>query len=1104
MNLNSRNLNLARLRLKKLTIILIIALFGGITPVFSQKISVDFENVTLKQAVEVLQTKYFYSFSMNIKNIDLNKRINYKAKDVELTDVVNKIFKDQGLTCIVKDKIINIVKSDKNSDNQNEPSKDITLKGKVLDENSEPIIGASVVIKGTTIGTITNLDGDFEIKVNTAQSVLVSFIGYDTQEFVVGDIRSLNIALVPSMVGLNEVVVTALGIKRSKKTLSYNVQDFKSNELTTVKDANLMNSLTGKIAGVNINASSSGTGGATRVVMRGVKSISANNNALYVIDGVPIFNSNNGATTGEYSLQPGGEGISDINPEDIESLSVLSGPAAAALYGSSAAQGVIMITTKKGKAGDLKLSVSNSTTFSSPFIMPDFQNVYGNKPGEFKSWGDKLDTPSSFNPEKFFNTGFNTQTNVSLSIGNEKNQTYMSLGTTNSEGLITNNEYNRYNFTFRNTTNFLNDKLLLDVGLSYIMQDHQNLMAQGEYWNPLITTYLFPRGENFDDVRLFERFDEGRHIYTQHWPWGLKQNPYWIANRNVRSTKKHRYMMNASLKYKMADWINVAGRVRIDNSVSDNEDKRYASTAGLFAGPKGLYSFSKGDQKQVYGDVIININKDFEDFSINANVGGSGTYLSSNTIGYKGALRDMPNLFNYYNIDPDGRDSYPIQGGWEESTLSLFMSSEIGWKNLLYLTVTGRNDWASALAETEENSFFYPSVGLSGIVSEMVDLPKAISYLKVRGSWASVGSAISRGLSQPRYRYDVATKKWATNTFRPLGKLYPERTNSWETGLTANLFKNKLNFDVTYYTSNTKKQTFNIPVSASGGYSSMYIQAGNVRNYGMEVSLGGNFKTNSFSWKPTLTYSFNRNEIIELLDNYEDPLTDEVYSLDQISVGGIGAASIILKKGGTMGDLYVSTDLERDAEGNIWIDPSTNNVVKKQLKDPVKVGSVLPDGNLGFRNDFNYKNLNFGFMFSARLGGVVVSQTQATLDEYGVSKTTAEARENGGIWINNGYIDAEKYYNEIGGKNGLLSRYVYSATNVRLQEAYIGFNMPKKWFNDKFDINCSIIGRNLLMLFNKAPFDPESTPSTGTFMQGMDLFMQPSMQSYGFNVKVNF
>lgn len=391
-----------------------------------------------------------------------------------------------------------------------------TVGGTVLDENGEPVIGATVTVKGTNLVTVTDIDGRFELKVPNGSILSVSYLGYTTAE-VPATGENLTISLKPDERQLAEVVVTALGIRRSEKALSYNVQQVNSEQLTTVKSANFMNSLAGKVAGVNINASSAGVGGATRVVMRGPKSINQSNQALYVVDGVPINNRNNGETGSIYSTQPGSEGIADINSEDIESISVLSGPAAAALYGSAAAQGVIMITTKKGSKGRVQVTISNSSQFLSPFKMPEFQNSYANRPGEVRSWGEKGGSPyGGFEPEDFFNTGTNIQNNVALTVGNDRNQTYLSVGTTNARGIIPDNKYNRYNFTVHNTTKFLDDKLTLDFSLSYVNQNDRNLMAQGQYFNPLVPLYLFPRGESFDAIRTFEVWDASRGIYVQN------------------------------------------------------------------------------------------------------------------------------------------------------------------------------------------------------------------------------------------------------------------------------------------------------------------------------------------------------------------------------------------------------------------------------------------------------------------------------------------------------------------------------------------------------------------------------------------------------------
>lgn len=1067
-------------------------------------VSVESQNVTVGEVLKDIEKQSDFDFFYNNNQIDLNRRVSVSSRNSDIFNVLDQMFAGTNVSYSVLDKSIILSTKEMGQHSVRQASR-YTLKGKVTDAKGEPVIGATVLEVGTTNGSVTDIDGNFTLNLSKSTAkVEVSYIGYKKEILEAKAGSPLKVILKEDTEVLDEVVVTALGIKREQKALSYNVQKVGGEDLTTVKSSNLMSSLSGKVAGVNINMSSAGAGGASRVVMRGTKSLGDNNNALYVVDGVPLFNVNQGnLQNGSLSLQPRGEGISDFNPDDIESISVLSGPAAAALYGSEAAAGVIMITTKKGEKGKVKITFSNNTTFSTAVNMLDFQNSYGNRPGEFASWGEK-GTATGFDPMEFFRTGSNVSNTLSMSTGTDRNQTYLSIASTNTNGILPTNDYDRYNFTFRNTTKFLNDKMTLDVGASYVIQKDQNMMAQGRYYNPLLSLYLYPRGENFSDVQVFEEYNETRGVALQRWKWGTQgldmQNPYWISYRNLYGNKKDRYMMNASLSYDILDWLNITGRVRIDHSSSDYERKNYAGTIELFAGEKGFYSLEKINDKQAYADFMINIDKQFgTDFSLSANIGTSYADKYNDVAGAQGALKDMSNLFNYHNIDiKNGRDSYLIQKGWRQRTYGVFANVELGWKSMLYLTATGRNDWDSALANTEQLSFFYPSVGLSAIVSEMVKLPEVISYLKVRGSYASVGSPITRGLSQPGYKYAPGSGAWETNTFRPLGKLYPERTKSYEVGLTAKLFKNTLSVDLTLYKSNTYNQTLSIPLSASSGFSSMYAQSGNIENRGVELTVGYSNKWHDFGWSSVLTYSANRNEIKELLDNYYDPLTNEYYSMPYIDKGNVR-----LVKGGSMGDIYADKILARDGNGRIEVDKTGKPKLESIADNPIKLGSVLPKGNLGFKNNFSYKGFDLGVLLTARLGGVVVSNTQSYLDYYGVSETTAKARDNGGVPVNEGLMDAENFYTVVAGPNGLTSRYVYSATNVRLQELTFGYTFPREWFHG-VGLSVNFVASNLWMIYCKAPFDPELTSSTGTYNQGTDFFMQPSTRNLGFNVKLSF
>lgn len=1090
------NLYLKNIR-KSILIICLLLVGSAIYAQNSSKITIKRKNISLQEALAEVRKLTHMSISYNDSQLPVN-RISLDIEKQPLEQALKVILKGTGFTYLIKDNYIMIVPE------QNiKKAKSRNISGNVVDAKGEPLIGVTVIEKGTTNGAVTDLDGNYKITTKTATPVLVfSYVGYQTKETHATE-NIVNIVLEDGAQELGEVVVTALGIKRSEKALSYNVQKVGNDAVTTVKSANFMNSLSGKVAGVNINASSAGMGGAARVVMRGPKSISQSNQALYVIDGIPVTGRSQGELKGDammYANQPGTESIADVNPEDIESISVLSGPAAAALYGSAAAQGVVMITTKKGQEGKVSVTISNSSQFANPFVMPKFQDQYVNRPGEIKTWGDKATSEfGTYEPADFFNTGTNIQNNISLTAGTSKNQTYLSVGTTNAQGIIPNNSYDRYNFTFRNTTSLLNDKMTCDFNFNYIREKDKNLMAQGQWFNPLTSLYLFPRGESFDAIRTFEVYDPVRKIYVQNWNYGdaLKmQNPYWVANRMNRTNDRNRYMVSASLKYEILDWLNVTGRLRWDDAATKQEDKRYASTLKLFApSDYGFYGYDKINDQTLYGDLMLNINKTLgENFSISSNMGASFSRLKYDVTGFQGGLKAPSNVFTPNAIDYGNatNDNRPIFESYKHYINSMFISAELGYRSMLYLTLTGRNDWDSALHGTAQTSFFYPSVGVSAVISEMAKMPQMINYLKVRASWASVGSAIEPNLSSAwRYEYNPALGTYKTVTYKFPKKFYPERTDSWEAGVTARLFGNALSVDLTVYQSNTRKQTLLRDVtSGAAGFNKEYIQTGNIRNRGLELSVGYTKSWADFTWSSSLAYSMNRNKIVELLEN-----PNEV-----VRQAGLSGCGVVLKKGGGMGDIYTYTDFKRDAEGNIALD-SNGNVMQTNLSNPQYRGSVLPKGNLGFSNDFSWKGVNLGFVLTARLGGICMSQTQAILDEYGVSAVSAEARNNGGIAVNTGKISAEGYYAVVGGDNPIWSEYIYSATNVRLQEAHISYTLPRKWLKSK-ELTLGVTANNLFMIYRKAPFDPESTASTGTYYQGFDYFMQPSLRTLGFNIKL--
>ena len=908
-------------------------------------------------------------------------------------------------------------------------------------------------------------------------------------------------------VDVDAVVVTALGIKRSEKALSYNVQQVASEAITANKDANFINSLNGKVAGVTINASSAGVGGASKVIMRGQKSISQTSNALYVIDGVPMFTKAREGGT-EFDSQGTTDPIADINPEDIESISVLTGAAAAALYGSDAANGAIVVTTKKGKAGTLSVTVTSSVDIMSPFVLPEFQNRYGTgnlrtpNGSEHLSWGKALNSANKmgYDPRRdYFRTSTANNESISLSAGSERNQIYFSSAAINSRGTVPNNSYDRYNLTFRNMT------------------------TQGTYNNPLVGAYLFPRGNDWEEIKMYERYDPVDKISVQYWPVGAAgmtmQNPYWINYRNLRENRKDRYMLNASLSYDILDWLNVSGRIRIDNSHNTYTEKAYASTNTQLTelSENGLFGITESKDRQVYGDLLLNINKSFgDDWSLQANIGASISDMKYDAMKNRGPISDgksgekagLANVFNIQNISNSTRTTR-LQEGWREQTQSVFASAEIGYKNTYFLTLTGRNDWPSQLAGPHSNkqSFFYPSVGASVVLSQIIgDMPENLSYIKLRGSYASVGVSFARYIANPLYGWDESGLGWNLQTQYPAFHLQPERTKSFEVGLTMR-FLQHFNLDLTYYNSRTQNQTFDPQISGGSGYSSIIIQSGNVRNSGVELALGYKNTWRDFTWDTNYTFSTNKNKITSLANECVNPATGEQFSLDLLDMGGLGDARFLLMEGGTLGDLYSLVDLKYDDNNAIYVDEN-GNIPTQSIEDVrkfVKLGSVLPDANMSWRNDFRWRNLNFGFMVSARLGGVVYSRTQATLDYFGVSEATAAARDNGGVVINDrNVVDANVWYTAVAGGNTIPQFYTYSATNVRLQEASIGYTIPRKWLRNVCEITVSVVGRNLWMIYNKAPFDPESIATTGNYYQGVDYFMMPSLRNIGFNLRLKF
>lgn len=1098
----------------KLTILfLALSVFGAQAKTFSQTITFSGKNVSIAQVFSAVEKQTGYTIFANKELLKGAKPVTAAAVEMPLVQFLDLVFSGQPLGYEISSKTIFIKDKPAPAEKKNvevvAPIPPIAITGTVRGPDGTPLEGATVSVKGAAQSAITDASGKYSIQAEETQTLVFSFVGYTSQEIAIKNRSIINVTLAKVDVQMNEVVVTALGITRKTKSLTYNVQEVKGDEVNRVKDANFVNALAGKVAGANINSSSAGTGSASRVVLRGTKSIFGNNNALFVIDGVPMTNPQRGQAEDIYSgAGQTGDFVSNINPEDIESISVLSGPSAAALYGSQASNGVIVINTKKGSISKADITASNSTMFTDPLILPRFQNRYGqSEPGSYYSWGEKLQTPSSYNPKDFFQTGINTTSALSFSTGTEKSQTYVSLGHVDGRGIIPNNKFQRVNFTGRNTSKFMDGKMTLDLSFMGGLVNEQNMISQGQYFNPLVAVYLFPPGDDFNKVKAFERYNPSRNLMTQFWSYGdnglMMQNPYWVTQRDMFPNRKDRYLTNASLKYQVKDWISIAGRVKLDRNNEKSERKYDASTNLLFASEKGYYSLRSLDNQQIYADVIADINKQFNsDYALTGVVGSSIEDIRLNDYSYGGKLNGVANLFTFTNVNPIGADV--AQANRRQQKQAIFASGQLAYRNMVFFDLTARNDWASTLAATESESFFYFSSGLSGVLTDLLPIKSDIlTYLKVRGSYAEVGN--EPAAYQSISTYPIANGFPVTVTRRPNPYLKPELTKSAELGLNATLLKGALSIDATVYHARTYNQPFQPTLSVTSGNNSVYINGGRVDNKGIEATARYTRKFGDLSISTYSAFSLNRNKIVEMLPETIDPDTKEVLKLEELNMAGTGSYRTTLLKNGTLGDIYVNT-LRVDEHGAIYVDPASQTVAAEPNRF-IYAGNSMPKYNLSWGSNLNYKGIGLSFLFTARVGGIVVSNTQAMLDAFGVSEASAEARDNGGAIVNGRPIPAKEYYSVIGAgaSGGIASMYTYSATNVRLAEATLGYDLPvKKWNKVVKKMNVSFIGRNLFMLYNRAPFDPELTANTGTYFQGIDYFMAPSQRSLGFSVKLNF
>ncbi len=993
----------------------------------------------------------------------------------------------------------------------------VVVKGVVCDAQGEVIVGVNIIEKGTMNGVTTDRRGKFSLEVDLYGTLIVSFVGYRTRIIPVEGRTDFVITLEHDYILLDDVIVTALGLQKKESALSYAAIQVDKDELVRVKNPNMIVALMGKVAGMQVNRSSSGMGGAVKVVMRGNRSVAGNNQPLYVIDGVPMLNESSEQPytaiggTADAGNRDAGDGISNLNPEDIESISILKGAPAAALYGTQAANGVILITTKKGLAGKQEVAFTSSVAFDKAMMLPKLQNHYGMS-DEIESWGERENITTGNPIPSFFRTGVTAIHSLSFMTGNERVQTYFSYANTMGKGILGKHELSKHNINFRETATFYEGRLKIDGNVNLLSQHVKNRPVPGGfYMNPLVGLYRFPRGMDITEYKEhFEVWSEERHLNVQNWhapTEDFEQNPYWIQERIMSRDQRTRAIVSLALNLKITNCFSVQARGNVDYVNDKFRQKYYASTAPALAGNNGRYIDSGNEQVQTYGDVIGTYKGKFSDFSLDVSLGVSISRKKANELRYdsKTASLKFANVFNIANINMNTSAYISEQIDAIREMQSLFVTTQIGFRDYLFLDVSARNDWSSTLAYTsrESRGFFYPSIGVSCLMNRVLKLPEQVTSGKVRVAWSKVGNDIPLYITNP-VAHVLAGGGIQASDAASFEEMKPEMSLSVEVGTEWKFFDSRLHIDFTYYQTHTKNQFFKLPAKDGDEYAYRYVNAGNIQNTGVELMIEGTpVEIKNFSWKTGINYAFNKNKVVRL--HVELPV---------FQYGPYGFSSsyaMKLKKGGSFGDIYGKA-FKRDTDGKILYETDGERQGLPMIEgdgNTVKVGNANPDFTLGWTNAFSWKGLELSLLVDGRYGGKVLSQTQADMDMYGVTKVTGDARDRGYVILEGEKITNVKgfYKSIVGGRAGVTEYYMYDATNFRLRELALGYTFPKRWMEaTKFfrDVQLAFTARNLFFIYKEAPFDPDLILSTGNDNQAIEVYGMPTTRSMGFSLRVMF
>lgn len=1011
-----------------------------------------------------------------------------------------------------------------------------SVKGLVIsEEDGMPIIGASVLVKGTNVGTITDFEGNFVLTnlPEGSDKLVISYIGMQTQEVSVKP--SLKVVLKSDTKLIDEVVVTAIGIKRSEKSLGYAVTSVKNDELTTARESNVLNSLSGKVAGLQIGSSSGTAGGSSSIQIRGASSISSVSSPLFVIDGMPIDNDsyNPDRTNGVIDV---GNRAGDLSSDDIESINVLKGAAATALYGARAKDGAIVITTKKGSKGSaVSISVNSSTRFDRVLKLPDFQNSYaqGNY-GDYNvkllnGWGPNINSVSNQkftdflgrevtlqaypdNVKDFYRTGMSYINNVALSGGTDKADLRLSVSTTNQEGVIPGSDYNKYVFAINGGMDFT-PKFNGRVSAQYIRSDSKGRPAQGSNDQNVLIPVInsLPRTVNINDVRNNWIDSDGAQIALD--PDGKSNNPYWIINKNAFTNSLNRIIGNVVLTYKPIEGLTIMNNAGTDYY---NETRRKVYSKGTIGNLDGQFQTWDLYKRIINNDLMISYERTFaEDFNVKVMLGHNiyQENWTNNSVLAQNLIVD--GLYNYKNAKTTSPDYY----SYVKRMVGVYGDISFGYKDMLYIGVTGRNDWSSTLP-VNHRSYFYPSVSGSFVFSELIPANKVLSFGKLRVSYANVGS--DEDPYKLAFLYTPVNSYFLqyglTNVLPhnglvgftgpkvlPNENLKPQNQASFEVGTDLRFLNNRIRLDFTYYRSVTSNQIVSIDVPLSTGYFANNINAGKIMNQGVEIALGLTpVEVKNFKWDVDVTFASNKQVVQELAEGLSE------YAL----TSGLSGLQIKAPVGGSFG-LY-GTGWKRDDNGNYVINEKTG---LRETVNNVRLGDIYPDFTMGINNRFTYKGFSLSFLIDIRQGGSLYSETVGDLRYKGLAAETAVNRENTNF-IEAGVImnadgtyrpndvpvkSMQDYWQHLS-KSGNNEGNIFNASYVKLRELNFSYSFPRKWFSKYWvkSLDLGFEARNLWIIKDHVPhIDPEANffgPSQ--IGGGVEFYSIPSTRSLGFNVRL--